>query len=138
MVVANLVSYPILELTRQDLADRLEPAVTVDMVAVAEVTAVMEAVAPTVVAHMVPHLKVVTVDMADTPPDKINHNTAVARNTDIPVLDKPGNQDNRVAPVGLLIKRENPALLVLPKENGLSDHYGRKEANCVEDAPKAG
>ncbi len=66
---------------------------------------------------------------------KVNHKTAVAQNM---VLDKPDNQDNRVAPVGLLIKRENPALLVLPKENGLSDHYGRKEANCVEDAPKAG
>jgi hypothetical protein len=78
------------------------------------------------------------VDMAATAePHKINHNTAVAQNTDIPDLDKPDNQDARVAPVGLT-KLENPALLVLPKENGLSDHYGRKEANCVEDAPKAG
>lgn len=98
--------------------------------------ALMVAVIPDiVVARMVLHLQA---DMAVPRQHNKNHNVSVARNTDIPVLDKPGNQDNRLAPVGLLIKRENPALLVLPKENGLSDHYGRKEANCVEDAPKAG
>ena len=130
-----------------------------DMAAVAEVTAdmvVQHMVVTVVVQHMVPtvdtvaHMVAVTPDtvvaltvphrkvgMADTRHHNKNHNTAVAQNMDIPVLDKPDNQDNRVAPVGLLSKRENPALLVLPKENGLSDHYGRKEANCVEDAPKA-
>lgn len=95
----------------------------------------MVAVTPdTLVALTVPRRKAV---MADNRHHNKNHNTVVAQNMDIPVLDKPDNQDNRVAPVGLLSKRENPALLVLPKENGLSDHYGRKEANCVEDAPKA-
>ena len=46
----------------------------------------------------------------------------------------------RVKPVTPVVpnKKENPAPLVLPKEIGLLDHYGRKEANCVEDAPKAG
>jgi len=138
MVVADLVSYQTTARTRHDRADHQ------DMAAVAEVTAVKvvtEAVAH-VVALTVPHRKAgtveVMVDMAATAePHKKNHNTAVARNTDIPVLDKPDNQDARVAPVGLT-KLENPALLVLPKENGLSDHYGRKEANCVENAPKAG
>ncbi len=55
------------------------------------------------------------------------------------VLGKP-DKVTRVAPVSpvILTKKENPAPQVLPKEIGLSDHYGRKEANCVEDAPKAG
>jgi hypothetical protein len=54
------------------------------------------------------------------------------------VLVKP-DKVTQVAPVGpaILTKNKKPAPLVLPKEIGLSDHYGRKEANCVEDAPKA-
>ena len=56
---------------------------------------------------------------------KANRNIADAQNKDR------GNPDKS-------IQKENPAPQVLPKKIGLSDHYGRKEANCVEDAPKAG
>ena len=63
--------------------------------------------------------------MVDIQRRKANSNTAGAQNT------VPGNQAKST-------KKENPAPQVLPKKIGLSDHYGRKEANCVEDAPKAG
>jgi hypothetical protein len=72
----------------------------------------------------------------DTPHRKISNSTVDVRSK---VLDKPG-KDTRVTPVVLVVptKRKNPAPVVLPKKNGLSDLYGRKENNCVEDAPKAG
>jgi len=99
----------------------------------AQVTVVMVAVTLLMVLHL-------TLGTADTRHHKINHNTAVAWNTDTPVLRKLDNQDILVELEGpvMLTKKENPALRVLPKENGLLDHYGRKEANCVQDAPKAG
>jgi len=67
---------------------------------------------------------------------KKNLRKADAQSVLLPVADR----KNQVKPVGhtALTKKENPAPQVLPKENGQSDHYGRKEANCVEDAPKAG